>query len=873
MQPNTQIGRYRVLAKLGAGGMGEVYRARDTRLERDVALKVLPAELASDPDRLARLEREAQVLASLEHPNIAAVYGLEQLDGSRFLVMQLASGVTLEDRLASGAIPVDEVAAIALQLARGLEAAHENGVIHRDLKPANVMLDDDGGVKVLDFGLAKPAATADSVELTASPTMLDATGAGVIMGTAAYMSPEQARGRRVDKRADIWAFGCVLYEMLTGERLFDGESLSDVLAAVLREEIDFEALPASTPDNLLHLLERALEREAGERLRDIGEARIALERGSEAVEIEAPVEQRSPVPLAIVAILGVAIGGLAVVAWQTPNPEPLLQLDIAPEGLQTGTLIAPQVSPDGSRVLYGAQNRLWVRDLDRATARGLPDADSPRIPFWAHDSRELAYYSDGSLWRYSIDDGTKTAITTMPEPASGGGGTWDESGRLLVAQGSTDLFSIPARGGSLTPLFDPDPDLEEAHFHRTVVLPNGALVYIVHRVDGTADTIGVSRNGERRNILTLEGDYLAGLSYSPEGALMFSRIGPGGDGLWVVAFDAASLQIEGEPAMLVADGLSPSLSADGHTLLYVPGTGDGLRGTRGRFGILWDPANDAEMDFRLLTDYMPLVNNDGMQTIASNGNRLVVSVLEQSRSDLWILDLDNGNRRRLTDDASFDLFPTFSEDGEWIYFTRNDMRVARVPTSGGPIEELGDGRAPVPARDRLLVRRPGPGIGPGQELWFLDAVPGGDSDPFRVGRNMYGTADVSADGRLVAFATYETGEWQIQVEDLESGQDWQVTIEGGEYPRWAPDGNLYIITPPRTISRIDVTREPGATPVFAAPIELTQLTPSFSVASVTPIMTDDGIRFLAVEVEAVNSGGRLILVRGADQLIRDALGR
>jgi len=482
------------------------------------------------------------------------------------------------------------------------------------------------------------------------------------------------------------------------------------------------------------------------------------------------------------------------------------------------------------------------------------------------------------LWRYSIDDGTTTEITSMPEPASGSGGTWDSSGNLLFAQGSTELVSIPARGGSLTRLLDPNADLQEGHFHRTIALPDGSLLYISHRINGTADTIGVSRNGERRNILTLEDDYLADLSYSPEGVLLFSRIGPGGDGLWVVPFDLDSLEVQGAPAMLVADGLAPSLSADGRTLLYVPGTGEGLRGTRGKIGVVSDLATtDVANSLSFITDFLPLVNAGENQSIAPKGDQLVLSLLDQSRSDLWVLDLTSGSRRRLTDDAGFDLFPSWSDDGQWIYFTRNDMRIARVPASGGQVEELGvgDGRAPVAVHGegRLLVRRPGFGVGPGQELWFLDAAPGGEAEPFRVGRNMYGTADVSVDGRLVAFATHETGQWQIQVEDLTSGQDWQVTTAGGEYPRWGPDGNLYVIVPPRTIARVDVTREADAPPVFGPPVDLVALTPSFEVASVTPILTDNGVRFLAALVEEVSNGGRMVVVRGADQLIREALGR
>jgi eukaryotic-like serine/threonine-protein kinase len=398
--PST-ISHYRILDKLGAGGMGEVYRARDSKLNRDVAIKVLPESFAQDAERVARFQREAQVLASLNHPNIAAIYGVEEADGIRALVMELVEGPTLADRIAAGPIPKDEALAIAKQIAEALEVAHERGIIHRDLKPANVKVTPDDKVKVLDFGLAKIASNeTPSDYLSHSPTMIKGTQAGMILGTAAYMSPEQAKGKGVDKRSDIWAFGCVLFEMTTGKQAFSGETLTDILAAVVRADPDWSALPAVTPEVIRRLLRRCLNKDQKQRLRDIGEARITIEsflagKSEETTELAA---RKDPLPLrkTLFWIAGIALafmaGGLGMGLLRPVSSEiPLRKLELQIAGLDLSGSYGYSIAPNGQTIAYIGNHRLWIRDLDRLEPREVPSTENADHPFWSPDSAYVGY--------------------------------------------------------------------------------------------------------------------------------------------------------------------------------------------------------------------------------------------------------------------------------------------------------------------------------------------------------------------------------------------------------------------------------------------------------------------------------------------------
>ena len=570
---DTRLGPYQIAALIGAGGMGEVYKARDTKLKRQVAIKVLPASLAADADRLARFQREAEVLASLNHPNIAAIYGLEEGVPSgpaepghyvRALVLEFVEGDTIADRIARGPIPVDEALAIAGQIADALEAAHEAGIVHRDLKPANVKITPTGHVKVLDFGLAKltqdglPQAgrSGDDTALSTitSPAMM--TRMGMILGTAAYMSPEQARGKVVDKRADIWAFGCVLYEMLTGKRAFEGGDVSDTLVAVLTKHVDLTVVPAHTPPSVIELLRRCLERDPMRRLRDIGDSRILLEDsswlspvGSSAAE---PTPRRHVVQGAVPWVLtGVMTAAVITLLWQLmtrdvappPGPTAHFETDL-PDLLAIGSDIA--LSPDGRHIVYlgsRADGRpvLYRRSLRDIVVQELIGTEGAAFPFFSPDGEWVGFHADGELRRVPIAGGRPTVICKSPEAW---GASWSTDGYIVFGTPTNGLFRVSAAGGTPNRVTSPT-NQGDAHTWPQVLPDNKTVLFSVVPIDGNDARIGVLSLDRPAEWISL----IDGFSprYSPTGHLLFARPGL----LMAVPFDIRERRIGGEPTVLV----------------------------------------------------------------------------------------------------------------------------------------------------------------------------------------------------------------------------------------------------------------------------------------------------------------------------------
>jgi eukaryotic-like serine/threonine-protein kinase len=444
------IGSYKIHSLVGVGGMGEVYRAKDLNLGRDVAIKILPASVANDPERLSRLEREARLLAALNHPHIAAIYGFERSSGMSALVLEMVEGTTLAERLAAGPLPLEESLRFALQIAQALEAAHEKGIIHRDLKPANIKITPDGTVKVLDFGLAKAFAGAGTAhDLSQLPTLtIEPTGQGVIAGTPSYMSPEQARGNTVDKRTDIWAFGCVLYELITGRRAFAGGTVSDTIACILEREPDWSALPTATPDAIRRLLTRCLAKDLRRRLRDIGDARLDIDEAQSAPRIAGVAVQRtrSKVPLWIlVSVILVVVASLAGTRFFRPTvPTPEVRFEIATP--PTPDPVSLAISPDGQQIVFVAtsdgRRRLWLRSLDSVSARPLAGTDGSLYPFWSPDNRSIGYFADGKLQRIDIEGGLVRTLAIAPIPWALHG-TW--MARSFSFRTTQDRFSGPLR--------------------------------------------------------------------------------------------------------------------------------------------------------------------------------------------------------------------------------------------------------------------------------------------------------------------------------------------------------------------------------------------------------------------------------------------
>ena len=781
--PGTRIGAYEVLSKLGEGGMGEVYRARDTRLDRDVALKILPAAFAADPDRLARFDREAKALAALNHPNIAAIHGVEQ----NALVMEFVEGLDLSAHIARGPMALDDAIAIARQIVDALEAAHESGIVHRDLKPANVKVRPDGTVKILDFGLAK-ALTPDTGPGTAdaqnSPTLTArATQLGMILGTAAYMSPEQAKGRAVDKRADIWAFGVVLYEMLTGRRAFDGEDVSTTMAAVLMRDPDWAALPEATPVALRKLIRRCLERDPKVRLRDIGDARIELS----AVDRDPPVAlesqaspPRSRVLVGALALVAVAAAGVA--AWSLLKQEAPgipLQLSIAlPDG--HNLVSGPAVSRDGRRVAFVSRDgiarpRLYVRDLDQPAARALPDTEEAADPFFSPDGSAIAFYARNRLLKIDVTSGTPVPLA---DSTSSAGGTWTDAGTIIFKRAwNGGLHVVDQNGGEPAVLIAADKD-DYAYTWPYARPRSGELFFTswgkafnITHLDIATKTKRVVSPGWRRFVVTASG-HIIGVNEAG-GLQAVSLDGAAGDGRITTVLEGVDI------GTAVGDARF-DVSETG-TLVYVP-------------------ANSVQR--RLVTvdrqgqvtrsSLLPEAEYDELRLSPSGRFAAVVS-----KEKLSIVDLERGTVTPLVPelgDRGARSTPVWSLDGATITFASNHegnweiySKSATgagdiVPVLKRPLDQFAGGYAP----DGTLVYWT---IGPetGTDLWLRD--PKGDTRAWLATSAQETDAQFSPDGRFIAYSSNESGRPEIYVQPRDNPTErLQVSATSGSAPVWSPKG-------------------------------------------------------------------------------------
>jgi len=852
----ARLGPYEVVSAIGSGGMGEVYRARDTRLGREVAIKVLPDSFADDPDRLARFAREAQLLASLNHPNIATIHGLEEgIVGAGFsrpmraLVMELVEGPTLAERIADGPIPVDEALPIARQIADALEAAHERGVIHRDLKPANIKLTSSGKAKVLDFGLAKLAGPLDGgsyvpgvgagfsrpdVSLTptmTSPAMM--TGVGVLVGTAAYMSPEQARGKSVDRRADIWAFGCVLYEMLTGRQAFDpGETVSDAIAAILTKEPAWGALPESTPSQIRTLLRRCLQKDPQKRLPHIGVARIEIDEPASApapaADVVAPTRtrQRRSVswPLAVVIIVAMMLVYSAL-PWLQDDQQPPID---APE-IRTSIVTAPSadpislaLSPDGKQIVFVASangaSQLWLRRLDKDAAQPLRGTEGARYPFWSPDSRSIAFSTPGKLMRLSLDGGAPEVVTTLA--AGGRGGSWSKDGVILIAPNTgSPLMRVSASGGEVRPATK----LVGQNGHRfPQFLPDGRRFLFFGF--GTADSQGIYLGSldsqDITKVVSSEGPgvYAEGILYWVRGitTLVAQRL------------DVEQRRLVGEVVTVadqvatdtVSGGIAVSVSQSGLIAYRTGGSNRRQftwydRGGRMLGGI-------GAPDDTLLA---PRLSPDGRRVVA---NRSV-----QGNQDVWLLD---GTRvSRFTFDPSVDRFPLWSPDGSKILFdsTRKGTRDFYVKSSTGANDEdlllasMDDKSATDWSRDGRFVMYRSVGGKTGRDLMVL---PLATLKPWTFLSTQFeeNLGSFSPDLRWVAYQSNESGRFEVYVRPFiepggsstRAGGQWQVSTDGGIQPHWRYDGaELYYINPEGQMMAVQ-TRTQGTVLEMGAPVKL-----------------------------------------------------
>ena len=864
----TTISHYKVLEKIGEGGMGVVYRATDTKLNRDVALKILPEQFASDSQRMGRFQREAEVLASLDHPNIGQIYGIEDAGQTKALVLQLIEGPTLAERIAQGPIPVEETLKIALQMAEGLEAAHEKGVIHRDLKPANIKITPERQVKILDFGLAKAleGETPPASELSQSPTLTAAaTRAGVILGTAAYMSPEQARGENADQRADVWAFGVVLFEMLTGRRTFEGRTVSDVLAAVLAKEPQWNSLADNLHPRLRQLLERCLAKEPRDRYAGVGDPRVDIQSvladpGGVLVQPVAEVVQTAPQSkLPWVATIVLATIVAVIVTWnlRPTEPRPVTRFHHElPDG-QSFTSTARSfvdVSSDGSKIVYVANGQLYLRNLDQKEARPIQGTnENASNPVFSPDGEWVAYMSrqDGRLKKIPIGGGVPV---TLCDVAGVGpfGASWGSDGTILYGD-DEGVMRISSNGG--TPELVITTEVGE-QAHSPHALPGGDWLLFTLTGGETGATgsdqghiVAQSLETGERKFLWEGGD---DARYVPTGHLVYAIE----DALFAVPFDVGSLEVSGGPVSII-DGVQRSVQllggisanygfSDRGTLVYVGGSAPGL----GR-SLIWVDrlGNEERIEAEPRTYLYPRISPDGGR---------VALDLRDEENDIWIWDFVRGTLTRFTFGPESDTYPVWTADGERVAFESGGVFVWKSSDNTGSLEQLGGNlgegsETPSPYFFSLagteLVFREEDHPDTLDNIGMISIEEG--SEPQWLLRSEFNerNAELSPDGRWMAYQSDESGQYEIYVRPFPNVEDgrWQVSNAGGADPLWSRDGReLFYVEYPAPFHLMVVPVQTDPTFVPENPQELLDWPYSRLGEGRSYDVSPDGQRFLAI---------------------------
>ena len=852
----SRLGPYEIVAALGAGGMGEVYKARDTRLDRDVAIKILPEAFAADAERVARFQREAKTLAAVNHQNIAQVFGLEQAGEVHALAMELVGGEDLSQRIARGPIAIDEALPIAKEIADALEAAHEQGIVHRDLKPSNIRIRNDGKVKVLDFGLAKVleqfglALEGDGRSTHFNPTL---TSQGVILGTPAYMSPEQAAGRAADKRSDLWSFGVVLFEMLTGKRVFDGGSRPEVLASVLRAPPDWASLPPDVPPTITTLLRRCLEKDAARRANSAAYARLAIE---DAIEMPrpAPAARTARATRWSPAWLLIPLIGLAIVAAVTfgdlrSSPALITRLDLSTPS--TGDPVSFALSPDGRQFVFvagdGIESRLWLRPFDRADAQSLAGTEGAAHPFWAPSGRSIGFFADGKLKRYDIGGGMPQDLADAP---TGRGGTWNQNNVIVFTPSITSaLYRIDAGGGEAKPITEPDQEHPSHRFPH--FLPDGRrfLYLTVAGPLATQTVVLGSLDGDAPKRLTTAETAAA---YADPGYLLFVQ-----EGTLLARPVDLSRGTVGEPISVADPAGSDSAVRRGAFSVSTTGVLAYRSRSAARRQLVWLDRKGLQVGTVGGPDDAVPTN----PTLAPNGRRIALSRTVRGNSDIWIVENDRAVASRLTLDASNESTAVWSPDGDRIAFssTRNGVFDIFERATGGSGNERILLVSPEPkqtldwSRDGrfLLFSSAGPRTG-----WDLHALPlTGDNKPFAVAATPYSerNGQFSPDGQWVAFESNESGRFEVSIQRFPGpGPRRQVSSAGGVTPRWRNDGRelFYVASNGAMMSATLLVSKDGKSP------EVTDVQQLFRV----PIVFGGSPRDNNKEQYAVSRDGQRFLV-------------
>jgi serine/threonine protein kinase len=828
------LGPYEILSLLGAGGMGVVYRARDTKLQREVAIKVLPDAVAADPDRIARFAREARLLAALNHPHIATVYGLEEGDGVSALVLELVEGETLAERLSRGPLASTDAIAIAKQIVDGLEAAHDHGIIHRDLKPSNIKLRSDGTIKILDFGLAKVLAATgvdgDSALMhRSSPTLV-----GLVTGTPAYMSPEQAQGHPVDTRTDVWAFGCVFYEMLTGKRAFAVTNVGETFAAVMGAEPSWDELPSNMPPGVRSLLRRCLQKNAARRLRHIADARFHLEDTVSDSDDRPPIAPRTRTALerslwaaCVLVAVGAGVAGGLWWAGRAPLETKEAHLEINTPPTRDWTSLA--VSPDGTKVAFvgiaEGSPRLWVRLMNAASADPLKGTDNAAFPFWSPNSRSIGFFADGQLKRIDIDSGALQVIG----PAAALGGTWNQEGTILFsADSGAPLFSISDEGQNRTQVTRVSLEANSPRFPH--FLPDGRH-FLFHTIGTEAGIYlaqlgALDRNPPRRLIPDAQAP-----TYASSGHLFFVRQGT----LFAQPFDADQLKLTGdarsiaERVVLTTEPGSAALSVSqaGHVVYRT-----GSSGAQHEF--VWFDRSGKEI---------AAIPGSGIgsgfnASLSPDGHQLAIGDNRTGTTDIWLLDIGRGVPSKFTFHQAFDIMPVWSPDSKQIAFASNrragtdfDLYMRRI--AGGGDDQLliateNEPDAPNDwSRDSRFILYTGGRTAPGVQagnlaIWALSVDDRKAVPVVQTGARAW-NAQFSPDMRWVAYQSDKSGAIEIYVQPFRrEGRDQLVSIGGGVQAQWRDNGEeLFYLAPDDRLMAVSVRRDPAADELhFGKPVAL-----------------------------------------------------
>jgi eukaryotic-like serine/threonine-protein kinase len=855
----NKLGSYEIVVRIGAGGMGEVYRAHDTRLNRDVALKVLPSEFANDAERMGRFKREAQLLASLNHTNIAAIYGLEESGGVRALIMELAEGPTLAERILKNRIPLDEALSIARQIAEALEAAHEKGIIHRDLKPANIKITPEGVVKVLDFGLAKAleeeAAVADASE---SPTLsLAATKAGVILGTAAYMAPEQARGSGVDKRCDVWAFGVVLYEMLTGKQLFAAATVSDILAAVLRADVDWSMLPANTPASIRTLLRRCLNKDRKQRLQAIGDARIVIEEYisnpaaasvQEAIVLSGSRKLREKFGWNLAIVLALAVVALAILYFRQADGEALLtRLQVVTPS--TSDPVSFAISPDGRSLVFvvseGGQDRLRLRLLDQITPRTLAGTEGAKYPFWSPNSQSIGFFANRQLKWVNVAGGEPQIIADAPEAR---GGTWSKDDLIVFApEYQAPLYSVPAKGGGKpVPITRVDSETHLGHIFPQF-LPDGRKL-LFYAWGKNAGIYFASLDSPEPKRLPVTSKLPA--SYAPPGYLLFMQEHT----LYAQRFDAKRGELSGDPVLVEENSVESDagLFLGGFSASFDTGILAYRTVAAARQQMVWVDRHGNEVG----TLGQPEESDIGEPELSPDGTRLAVCRrIPGGNFGIWLIEMALGRRTHYAFATRFEGSSVWSPDSSRIVFSstrrsdggdlyiktlstrKDEPLLVEPPQVKWPLDWSKDGQYILYMQLEATTKL---------DLWALPLFV--EPKPIPVANTTCdeGIGKFSPDVKWVAYESNESGPFEIYIQQFPGpGERKPVSKGGGIKPRWSRDGKELFYISDGKLMAVSF-RSAGPKPEIGKPAELfsKRFAPGGSLSKQQYDVSPDGQRFL-----------------------------